>query len=125
MELADAPIEVKQLLSSRAVTPSLALDELRVNGAAAVDSLREKASERKASGKKGPAAKPVAKAPKPAPAPPSQSLIAVLREVLDDVAITDLTNESLARDTVDRVLLLKLASFAVAEEESKPVAVAV
>ena len=124
MELADAPIEVKQLLSSRAVTPSLALDELRANGAAAVNNLRAMASERKASGKKGPVGKPPVHVPKPAPAPPSPALIGVLREVLDDVAITDLTNESLARVTVDRVLLLKLASFAVTEEENKPVAIA-
>jgi ParB-like chromosome segregation protein Spo0J len=123
-ELADAPVAIKQLLSSRAVTPSLALDELRANGAAAVQSLQRIASERKASGKKGPAAKPVAKAPKPQPAPPSPALISVLRELIDDVALTDLTNESLARVSVDRSLLLKLASFAVTEEESKPVAVA-
>jgi ParB/RepB/Spo0J family partition protein len=122
MELADAPIEIKKLLSARAVTPSLALDELRANGAAAVQTLQAMASQRKVSGKKGPVGKPPVKTPKPAPAPPSPALIGVLRELLDDVAIADLTNQSLARVTVDRVLLLKLASFAVTEEESKSTA---
>jgi hypothetical protein len=118
------PIEVKQLLSSRAVTPSLALDELRANGAAAVQTLQAIASERKANGKKGPAAKPVARASKPAPAPPSPALIGVLRELIDDVAIVDLNDESKARVSVDRILLLKLASFAINESELAPVAVA-
>lgn len=120
MELADAPVEIKQLLSSRAVTPSLALDELRTNGAAAVQSLQAIAKQHKASGKRGPAGKAPVAAPKPQPAPPSPALIAVLRELIDDVAIVDLTNESLTRVTVDRVLLLKLASFAVNEEQPKP-----
>jgi len=116
MELADAPIEVKQMLSSQAVTPSLALEQLRVNGSAAVQSLRKIASERKASGKRGPAARPVAKAPAPPPAP---TLVAVLKELIEDVSLADLTDESKARVTVDRLLLLKLASYAVSIE-TKP-----
>ena len=118
MALADAPIEVKQLLSSRAVTPSLALEEIRANGAAAVQTLQTIAKEHKASGKRGPASHPVnkAKAPKPQPAPPSPALIAVLRELIDDVAVVDLNDASKKRVDVDRLLLLKLASFAVAED---------
>jgi len=117
MELADAPIEVKKMLSERAVTPSLALEELRVNGSAAVESLRKKATERKASGKTGPAARPKAANPKPQPAPPSPTLVSVVRELLDDVAVTDLSDDSKPRIAVDRMLLLKLASFAVNESQ--------
>ena len=82
MELADAPDEVKQLLSSQAVTPAFALSELRKNGAAAVQTLQTVANEHKASGKKGPAkrskapAKATAKAaPAPAPTAPAKSTI--------------------------------------------------
>jgi ParB/RepB/Spo0J family partition protein len=52
MELADAPQEVKQMLSEQTVTPSLALSELRSNGVQAVETLRAKANQAKASGKK-------------------------------------------------------------------------
>ena len=55
MELADAPEEIKQLLSSQAVTPSFALAELRANGAAAVETLKAAANAAQSSGKKGPA----------------------------------------------------------------------
>jgi ParB/RepB/Spo0J family partition protein len=55
VELADAPDEVKQLLSSQAVTPSLALAELRANGSAAVQNLQAAAKAAKSTGKKGPA----------------------------------------------------------------------
>lgn len=52
IELSDAPEEVKHMLSEQAITPSLALHELRVNGAQAVATLRQKANEAKASGQK-------------------------------------------------------------------------
>ena len=55
MELADAPEEIKRLLSAQAVTPSFALAELRANGAAAVETLKAAAVAVKSSGKKGPA----------------------------------------------------------------------
>jgi ParB/RepB/Spo0J family partition protein len=109
MELADAPIEVKQLLSTRAVTPSLALDELRANGSAAVQTLQAMASKHKASGKRGPVARPVAKAPAPLPAP---TLLAVIRELIEDVPLSDLTDASKNHVTVKREMLLKLASYA-------------
>jgi ParB/RepB/Spo0J family partition protein len=112
MALADAPVEVKQMLSSQAVTPSLALEHLRVNGSAAVQSLQAIASERKARGKRGPAGRPVIKAQ---PAPPSPAILAVVQELLEDVAVTDLSDGSKDRVTVNRLLLLKLASFAVNE----------
>lgn len=122
MELADAPIEVKQLLSTRAVTPSLALDELRANGAAAVQSLQIIASTRKASGKRGPAARPIAKAPAPLPAP---TLLAVIRELVDDVSLSDLTDTSKDQITVKRELLLKLASYAMTVNQPETTAQAV
>lgn len=52
IELSDAPEAVKTLLSEQAITPSLALSELRTNGAAAVETLKEKAREAQSKGKK-------------------------------------------------------------------------
>jgi ParB-like chromosome segregation protein Spo0J len=52
IELSDAPQEVKELLSDHAVTPALALSELRTNGAGAVDKLRERANAAKEKGDK-------------------------------------------------------------------------
>lgn len=52
IELADAPQEVKQMLSEQAVTPSLALQQLRVNSTQAVETLRARANAAKAQGKK-------------------------------------------------------------------------
>lgn len=45
VELSDAPEEVKAMLSSRAVTPSLALDHIRRNGSKAVETLKAKVDE--------------------------------------------------------------------------------
>jgi ParB-like chromosome segregation protein Spo0J len=137
MELADAPDEVKQLLSSQAVTPALALSELRTNGAAAVTTLQAIATEHKATGKQGPAkraksktlppAKPqTANDPAPAartkPAPKSQAalcpeVMTALVDLMSDVALADLNDEKLLRVSVDKELLLKLASFMVTESE--------
>jgi ParB-like chromosome segregation protein Spo0J len=142
MELADAPDEVKQLLSSQAVTPALALSELRTNGAAAVTTLQAIATEHKATGKQGPAKRaksktlPPAKpqtANDPAPAAPTatgkakhapKSQVALCPEVMtalvdlmSDVALADLNDEKLLRVSVDKELLLKLASFMVTESE--------
>jgi len=61
IELADAPDDVKMLLSERAVTPSLALYHLRRTGSGAGKAVREAADQAKASGKK------IAKAPKKVP----------------------------------------------------------
>ena len=139
MELADAPDEVKQLLSSQAVTPALALSELRTNGAAAVTTLQAIATEHKATGKQGPAkraksktlppAKPqTANDPAPAartkPAPKSQAalcpeVMTALVDLMSDVALADLNDEKLLRVSVDKELLLKLASFMVTESEAE------
>jgi ParB-like chromosome segregation protein Spo0J len=144
MELADAPDEVKQLLSSQAVTPALALSELRTNGAAAVTTLQAIATEHKATGKQGPAKRAKSKTlppakprteNEPAPAAPTatgkakhapKSQAALCPEVMDalvdlmsDVALADLNDEKLLRVSVDKELLLKLASFMVTEDEAK------
>jgi ParB-like chromosome segregation protein Spo0J len=144
MELADAPDEVKQLLSSQAVTPALALSELRTNGAAAVTTLQAIATEHKATGKQGPAKRAKSKTlppakprteNEPAPAAPAatgkakhapKSQTALCPEVMDalvdlmsDVALADLNDEKLLRVSVDKELLLKLASFMVTEDEAK------
>ena len=144
MELADAPDEVKQLLSSQAVTPALALSELRTNGAAAVTTLQAIATEHKATGKQGPAKRAKSKTlppakprteNEPAPAAPAatgkakhapKSQAALCPEVMDalvdlmsDVALADLNDEKLLGVSVDKELLLKLASFMVTEDEAK------
>ncbi len=123
MELADAPEEVKQLLSSQAVTPSLALSELRANGAAAVQTLQTIASEHKASGKKGPAKRKKAKvAPAkakaaasttsaPAPASTSGTIpqSPVTRAILALVA--DIPAEDLNDKTPDAVAVVKVSKL--------------
>ena len=142
MELADAPDEVKQLLSSQAVTPALALSELRTNGAAAVTTLQAIATEHKATGKQGPAKRAKSKTlppakprteNEPAPAAPTATgkakhapksqaalcpeVMAALVDLMSDVALADLNDEKLLRVSVDKELLLKLASFMVTESE--------
>jgi ParB-like chromosome segregation protein Spo0J len=144
MELADAPDEIKQLLSSQAVTPSLALAELRANGAAAVETLKAAANAAQSSGKKGPAKRAKSKTlppakprteNEPAPAAPTANgkakqtpksqaalcpeVMAALVELMSDVALSDLNDDKLTRVSVDKELLLKLASFMVTEEEAK------
>jgi len=126
MELADAPEEIRQMISSQAVTSSLALAEIRANGAAAVDTLREKAQSAKSSGQK--TAKRV-KAPsvsrlqtKPAPTPSSVMPVNVSKAILslvEDVPADDLNLEENEWVSVNRVKLLKLLSFAITEDDLK------
>ena len=130
IELADAPDEVKQLLSSQAVSPALALAELRANGAAAVQTLQTIATEHKATGKKGPAKRakaPVKAAPaksqaasKPSPAPAPAGLPANVKAailgMLVDVPTEDLNDKDGV--VVVRVSkLLKVVSFAVDDKD--------
>jgi ParB-like chromosome segregation protein Spo0J len=119
IELADAPDEVKQLLSAQAITPSLALAELRQNGTAAVKTLQAKATEAKAKGSKGPAKRgkkskshpvPSGKA-QAAPVAPTTTLSKALLDLLKDVTANDLKNEDVEYVSVVRTKLLKLASF--------------
>lgn len=53
LELSDAPEDVKQLLSQQAVTPSLALQHIRSNGAGAGAALKEKVEKARSKSKPG------------------------------------------------------------------------
>ena len=150
VELADAPDEVKQLLSSQAVTPSLALAELRANGSAAVQNLQAAAKAAQSTGQKTakrakskslPPAKPrTENEPAPAPvtvspaarpvngkakhAPKAQAslcpeVMKALVDLMSDVALNELNDEKVKRVSVDKELLLKLASFMVTESEAE------
>ncbi len=134
MELADAPEEIKHLLSSQAVTPSLALSELRANGAAAVENLKAAATAAQASGKKGPAkrAKAPVNASKSSPSPsqasgktssyvlPQSAVVKAILSLLEDVPAEDLNcTDKDAQAVVKVSKLLKLASFAVTDADLK------
>jgi ParB/RepB/Spo0J family partition protein len=135
MELADAPEEVKQLLSSQAVTPALALSELRTNGAAAVETLKaaavaaqnngHKTAKRSKAQSKAPAQPKLQ--PKPVQTP---SLTKTLLSLFEDVSAEDLNCEENEWLSVKRTKLLELASFCAPEafvtpgEEKEPEAVA-
>ena len=140
IELADAPDEVKQLLSSQAITPALALSELRTNGAAAVQTLQTIANEHKASGKKGAAkrAKAPVKAAKasnsapaaaqtaPAPAPaakstiPQSNITKAILSLVEDIPAEDLNDvEGVAVVPVKK--LLKLLEYVITPADLKAV----
>lgn len=119
-ELADAPDEVKKLLSAQAVTPALALSELRTNGADAVKNLQAAAVAAQSNGHK------TAKRAKSSSQPPSQSkaqpkavqapsLTKTLLSLLEDVPAEDLNNEDNEWISVKRTKLLELASFCAPE----------
>ncbi len=119
MELADAPDEIKQLLSSQAVTPSLALAELRANGAAAVDSLRSKAQAAHSSGQK--TAKRAKSAPLTKQIPQMSIPSAVAKAILalvEDVPAEDL-NDPKGVAVVPVAKLLNVLSYAITENDLK------
>ncbi len=126
MELADAPEEVKQMLSAQAVTPALALSHLRTNGAAAVETLKAEAVAAQSNGHKtAKRTKAPSKAPaqpaktqtKPTPAP---SLTKTLLSLLEDVPAEDLNCEDNEWISVKRSKLLELASFCAPETFVSP-----
>jgi ParB/RepB/Spo0J family partition protein len=147
MELADAPDEIKQLLSSQAVTPSLALAELRANGAAAVETLKAAAvaaqsnghkTAKRAKSKSLPPAKPrTADEPDiPAAAPIAQpvhgkakkipdqlsELVKAIMDLIEDVPAEDMNaTEPGAEVVVKLEKLLKLASLTVTQEDLEAV----
>lgn len=125
MELADAPDEVKKLLSSQAVTPSLALAELRANGSAAVQNLQARAQAAHSSGQKtakreksNPAPKSAAK-PQPVKPSENKAFTKAIYDLLSDVPVDDLDDKGMDLVYVKRSKLLKLASFAVTADELK------
>jgi len=122
MELADAPDEVKKLLSSQAVTPSLALAELRANGSAAVQNLQARAHAAHSSGQKTAKREKSNPAPKASPKPaeaPNAKLAKTILDLFSDVPVEDLNDKKMDLVYVNRVKLLKLASFAVTADELK------
>lgn len=120
IELADAPDEVKQLLSEQAVTPSQARKVIRTaDQTTAVKTLQAQVQAKRAAGNKGPV-KRAKVAPTAKPVSLCPGLIKALTSMLDDVPAADL-NEIKNDDgevlnqwvSVDRVKLLKLANFLV------------
>jgi ParB-like chromosome segregation protein Spo0J len=119
IDLSNAPDELKQLLSSQAVSPAEAIRVVRsADIPAAVSTLQAAVQEKKAKGLKGPVKR--AKAPSqaksvPAKAPVNPDLLKAitdaLADLIDDVAVVDLNNEKQERVSVDRTLLLKVASL--------------
>lgn len=123
MELSDAPDEVKQMLSSQAVTPSLALAELRANGAAAVQILQAKAVQAQSTGQKtakrskSVPPKRTAPAASSAPAALPTAIRKALVSMLEDVPASDMEaiivdgKELNAEVYVNRAKLVKLAEI--------------
>jgi ParB/RepB/Spo0J family partition protein len=105
IELDDAPDDVKYLLSEQAVTPSLALSEIRKSGAGASLILRQRAEAARSTGKK---------TAKRNVAPPKKTvnLLSLVRSLLKDVKDADLNNEEYVLIDVNRIKLLKVSQFA-------------
>jgi ParB/RepB/Spo0J family partition protein len=123
MELSDAPDEIKQMLSSQAVTPSLALAELRANGAAAVNTLRAAAKSAQSNGqktaKRAKSQPPALKAKAPVPNVVPANVVKAILALFEDVPADDLNLEENEWISVNRIKLLKLLSFAVTEDDLK------
>ena len=81
IELADADDEIKEMLSERAVTPSLALYHLRKSGSAAAKGLKEAADKAKTKGKKT-----AARDKKPSSV--AVTLESLVRDMLKDLHLT-------------------------------------
>ncbi len=128
IELANAPDEVKQLLSSQAVSPAEAIRVIRsADVPAAVSTLQATVAAKKATGDKSPVKRPKAQtntAPKavtPAPVKPSENkaFTKAIYDLLSDVPVDDLDDKGMDLVYVKRSKLLKLASFAVTADELK------
>jgi len=102
LELADAPQAVQEMVKQQQVTPALAISEVRRNGAAAVETLKAKASAAKASGKK------TATRGRET-APTVINLAPMVRKLLRDVKPADLANRDFAYIEVRRELLASIA----------------
>jgi hypothetical protein len=142
IELSNAPDELKQLLSSQAVSPAEAIRIVRSEDVpSAVSELQAAVQAKKAKGEKGPVKRAKAKTLPPAKPqtendttlnavqakskPANNELLKALTdglwELINDVAVSDLDDEDLERVSVDRLLLLKLASLIVTEDDLKAV----
>src|SRR5260370_14615723 len=107
LELADAPEAIKHLLSEQAVTPSLAVHELRTKAAPeAIESLREKAAAAKANGQKIARKTQENKVPNPTRL---LKLVGELIESVEDDIFSDSTHGSFVK--VYKTLIRKLSAF--------------
>jgi ParB/RepB/Spo0J family partition protein len=102
MELADAPQAVQEMVKQQEVTPTLAISEVRKNGAAAVGILRDKASAAKAKGQKTAKRERVT-------APPVINLVPMIRKLLKTVTKDELENAEFEWVDVKRDVLLAIA----------------
>ena len=120
VELANAPAEVQEMLSSGTVSAPLALQALRTNGAAAVTTLQAAAVAASGTGKPAKRVKVRRKSNGVSLCPELYAAIVALFEDVnpDDLNPIDVDGEIL-NDTigVDRVKLLKLASFLATPED--------
>jgi len=104
IELSDAPDDIKFLLSEQAVTPSLALSEIRKSGSGASLVLKQRVEEARSKGRK---------TVKRTIAPPKKTvdLLSLVRSLLKDVEMKALTDEEFVYIDVNRIKLLKLSNF--------------
>jgi hypothetical protein len=104
VELNDAPEAVQEMVRQQEVTPALAISEVRQNGAAAVETLRAKATAAKAKGKK------TAKMTKKANTSVI-NLAPAVRKLLKDIPAEDLKNPDNEWISVSRVKLVAIAGL--------------
>lgn len=104
IELADAPDEVKKMMSEQSVTPALALSEMRQNGAGAVEKLRAKAVAAQKKGSK------TAKREQPNRIPNPKQLLGLVAKLVQGVQ-DDLFNQEFKFVEVDRSTMVKLAGI--------------
>ena len=102
MELADAPQAVQEMVKQQEVTPTLAISEVRKNGAAAVETLKAKAQEARAKGQK-------TATKQRENAPTVINLAPAVRKLLKDVPQADLDNVENEWISVRRDKLLAIA----------------
>jgi len=104
LELADAPQEVKQLLSTAAVTPALALQAMRQNGAQAVETLKAAAAQAAGEGKKTATRALTSAVPNP------KVMLSVIARVVESVQ-DDLFDDEYKFIEVDKAAMRRLAAF--------------
>jgi len=108
IELTDAPQDVKQLMSTGAVSPALALDEIRKSGSKAATVLKERVEQVRAKrGEKAVASRPrVTKQQKD-----ENTLLKLVKSVLKDVEEKTLTDSEFDWVEVKRTKLNTLAKY--------------
>lgn len=112
LELADAPEAVKQMVSARDVTPSLALHELRTKAAPeAIESLRQKAKAAKANGK--------AIARKEHSGPSAKTMMSLIQKLVESVEDELFEDDGTRFVEVDKNVVRRLAGFVGIKEKVK------